>query len=252
MSPQTFLINLKRSTDRLAIIKGFLDRFGVDYERVEAVDAQTLSYDVYASVSAPNVEYPHHMKPGEIACFLSHRNCWQKLVESGQDWALILEDHCHFSSRAERYLKSTDWIPAECEIIQIHLSDNPFYSNRRINLEDGNALLNIVCSAARRSSAYFISRRAAQVALEESNKITCPLDNFIFGTSSAFSKKIVGWRLLGAIARRDVQTKTTILGRGSKNKGHNKERFYPQRILMKLRMKIQRLLLNKHFQFWLD
>ena len=252
MSHETYLINLKQSTDRLMTMQGFLSQFGVDYERVEAVDAKVLPDEIYATVTAPNIEYPHQLRPGEIACFLSHRKCWQKLIESDKDWGLILEDHCHFSPLAGRYLTSTEWIPAGCEIIQIHLSDKAFYSSQRIDLEDGNALLNVVSSPARRSSAYFISRYAAQIALEESKEIACPLDNFIFGCTSTFSQKVMGWRLLGAIARRDEKAQTTIHGRGSKNKGRNKARVHPKRILTKLKMKLNRIFLKKSYQLWLE
>ena len=102
------------------MLDGHLKCFGIQYERVPATDAQTLSEEIYKTVTAPNIEYPHHLRPGEIACFLSHRFCWQKLVNSNNDWALILEDHCEFSQLADRYLKSTDWIPCNCELIQLN------------------------------------------------------------------------------------------------------------------------------------
>ena len=251
MSLEAYLINLKQSTDRLMAMQGSLSQIGVNYERVEAIDIKTLPDNILAAVTAPNIEYPHRLRPGEIACFLSHRKCWQKLIDSGKDWALILEDHCQFSPLADRYLNSVNWIPSGCEIVQIHLSDKHFYSNKRIELADGNALLNVISSPARRSSAYFISRHAAQVALNNSKKISCPLDNFILGSGSTFSKEIEIWRLLGSVVRRNTQAKTTIHGRGSTNKVRNKERVHPKRIFKKLSTRLHRIFLKKNYQFWL-
>jgi GR25 family glycosyltransferase involved in LPS biosynthesis len=36
--------------------------------------------------------YPFPLSPGEIGCFLSHRRCWQKILDEGLDCALIAED----------------------------------------------------------------------------------------------------------------------------------------------------------------
>lgn len=250
MALQTYLINLKRSEDRLKVMDGFLKHFGIHYERVEAVDAQELPDNVYEVVTTPNIEYPHHLRSGEIACFLSHRSCWQKLVDSNSDWALIFEDHCDFSPLADQYLKSTDWIPQECELVQLIYSKSPVFSCRQINLQDGNVLAALSCSSPIGCSAYFISRSAAKHALKEAQKITCPVDNFLFGPWSSYSKKIQCWRLLGAVVKRNENTRTTISGRGTQNKIKNKERLHPARLIGKLGMTIHRAFLKKTYQYW--
>lgn len=252
MALQTYVINLKRSTNRLEVMDGFLNRFGIQYERVEATDALTMPESVYSVVTAPNIEYPHHLRPGEIAVFLSHRTCWQKLIDSDNDWALIFEDHCDFSPLANQYLKSTDWIPKECELVQLVYSKHPIYSNRKIELQGGNTLISVSCSSPIGCSAYFISRKAAKLALKESNTIDSPVDNFLFGPWSNYSSKIQCWRLLGAVVRRNMSTVTTISGRGAQNKVKNKERLHPKRLVRKLGIKIRRFFLNKHYQEWLQ
>lgn len=39
-----------------------------------------------------NPPYPFAMTPAEIGVFQSHRRCWQRIVDSGQDYGLIAED----------------------------------------------------------------------------------------------------------------------------------------------------------------
>lgn len=36
--------------------------------------------------------YPFALSAGEVGCFLSHRACWQRIVDEGHDFALIVED----------------------------------------------------------------------------------------------------------------------------------------------------------------
>ena len=252
MALQTYLINLKCSKERLEVMDNLLSRIDIQYERVDAVDAKTLSEDIYRHVTAPNIEYPHHLRLGEIACFMSHHACWQRLVDSDNDWALIFEDHCEFSPLADRYLKSTDWIPQECELVQLIYSKSPVYSSQQINLQDGNVLAALSYSSPIGCSAYFISRSAAKQALKEAQKITCPVDNFLFGPWSVYSRKVQCWRLLGAVVQRNMKTVTTISGRGSQNKIKNKERLHPKRLITKLGMKIHRIFLKKDYQYWLS
>lgn len=39
-----------------------------------------------------NPRYPFPMGPGEVGCFLSHRNCWQDIAEGPDPYVLVAED----------------------------------------------------------------------------------------------------------------------------------------------------------------
>lgn len=248
-SYEIYLINLDRSRDRLVRVDQDLKRLNINYNRISAVDARLLAPSVYERVTAPNPEYPHTLKAGEIACFLSHRLCWQRLVDSNKDWALILEDNCEFNSHSAKYLSSPEWIPQDCDLIQLTYSRQPTFSKRQILLPQGNFLLALEYTSPSGSSAYFISRKAAIVAIQQSQQINSPLDNFLFGSLSSYTKQIQPWRLSNAVAKRADIT-TTISGRGTRNKQNNKERFHPKRIAKKIYMKIRRLFLDKCQQVW--
>lgn len=246
---EVYLINLDRSRDRLARIDHDLKRLNIEYSRISAIDAKTLTTSVYERVTTPNFEYPHLLKAGEVACFLSHRNCWQRLVNSNKNWALILEDNCEFNSHSAEYMSSPEWIPHDCELIQLTFSGQPTFAKQQILLPQANTLLAMTHTSPSGSSAYFISRRAALVALQQSQKINSPVDNFLFSSLSEYTKQIQPWRLFKAVAKRADVT-TTISGRGTKNKLINKERFHPKRIAKKLCIKIQRIILKKKQQIW--
>lgn len=89
------LINLDRSSDRLARCAPLLDRLGVSWERVPGVEGKKLAAGELASLNphpAPHGEWFRPLTPGEIGCFLSHLRCWQIIEERNLDCALVLED----------------------------------------------------------------------------------------------------------------------------------------------------------------
>lgn len=95
MALRVFLINLDRSTDRLARCSLLLDRLGVEWERVPGVDGRQLPAEQLAALNphpAPNGEWFRPLTPGEIGCFLSHLRCWQLIQEQDLDCGLVLED----------------------------------------------------------------------------------------------------------------------------------------------------------------
>lgn len=242
---ETYLINLHRCPERLEKMKQALMGIDVKFERIEAVDSKKLSQLDLSNCKSPNFEYPYELKNGEVACFLSHRKCWEKLVNSKSSWGLILEDHCVLSPNARLYLQSTEWIPEECKLVQFVFSQKPVFFRKKITLPDGNSLLNAVYTSPIGTSGYFISRYAAEIAIEYSKKILSPIDNYLFGSWSRFSKQVPYWRLCGAIIKRDPSLPTTIEDRNYKYR-----KIYPTRCLIKANMNLQRCFLKKDFQFW--
>jgi GR25 family glycosyltransferase involved in LPS biosynthesis len=62
---------------------------------VEAVDGNALAEEERNKVYRHQLHTPHYpfgMNSGEIGCFLSHRNVWQRMVDANLDAALVLED----------------------------------------------------------------------------------------------------------------------------------------------------------------
>lgn len=95
MGLHVFLINLDRSTDRLARCAPLLDRLGVSWERVPGVEGKKLPPEQLAALNphpAPHGEWFRPLTPGEIGCFLSHLRCWQLIQERDLDCGVVLED----------------------------------------------------------------------------------------------------------------------------------------------------------------
>lgn len=246
---KVLLINLDRSTERLKQIKQQLDKLNISFERVVAVDANTLSELTFDFVKTPNYEYPYPLTKGEVACFLSHKKCWELIVSSNEDWTLVLEDNAFITPRLCDYIIDKEWIPTECELIQLTHTDLPTYTNKVLEIPN-NTLMKTVYSSPFGTSAYLISKKAASIALEHSKVLRSPVDNFLFSSWSSFSKSISFWRLKKPVIKRN-NINSTITGRNKSTKTFSLHRLSPKRILKKIQFKLQKKFLHKEKQRWI-
>lgn len=239
---KTYLINLDRSSDRLGVMIDRLKTIGIAFERVAGIDGIKLKPEDY-SVNAPNPLYPHPLTPGEIGCYLSHKKCWQQIVDSKEDWGLVLEDDCIFQSSASRYLTNLNWIPAGCKLIHFYYTaKRPAYTDKTISLEDGNTLFCARVSLPVGAYAYMMSREAALLALKLSETISEPVDNFLFGVFSPYPKLMPSWRLKGSVLVPCREIGTTIQGR--KNKKNSLYSIHPKRLFRKFKICVMRMKLS--------
>lgn len=249
---KVYLINMDRSADRLEIMQQRLSALGLEYERVSAVDGSKLSAEDKKSVASPNWRYPYSLTLGEIGCFLSHKKCWSNLVNSGDDWALVLEDDSVFHPKAKDYFQPTDWIPDGVELIQFSFTPDTTFSDKTITLPNGSHLVRVKHSSPCGTYAYLISRKAAKRALELADLVEGPIDNFMFGMFFDFPKEISNWRLQECVVRVIDDVAPTITGRGPTNKTNNLYKIHPLRIIEKIRIWCARVLMTKVTQRWLD
>lgn len=169
-----FVINLDRSENRLTHIAREFARVGAAFQRVAAVDGQTLK-------TFPR--HPEHMSAGEVACFLSHKKCWELVADGHDEYATIFEDDVYLCARAAPMLTQDGWVPRDADIVKIETflnktivgiiptkTENGFSVSRLYGDHPGTA-------------GYVISKRAAKRFLSETMEILCPVDGFFFGSS---------------------------------------------------------------------
>lgn len=93
MRISTLLINLDRATDRLQQMDEQLQRLGISYRRVAAVEGATLAepIDDYDKAGY-RIRIGKQTNKNEIGCYFSHINAMRALLDSDASHALILED----------------------------------------------------------------------------------------------------------------------------------------------------------------
>jgi GR25 family glycosyltransferase involved in LPS biosynthesis len=107
-TPEIYVINLDRSPQRWESIHANLNNLQLQHHRVSAVDANNISdKDILSCYNTRQNRgrYFAPLKKSEIACFLSHRLCWQKMVDENVQVAVILEDDVVFDENPIRVLE---------------------------------------------------------------------------------------------------------------------------------------------------
>ena len=168
-----FLINLDRSPGRLAAMIAQFDALGLQAERLPAVEGNSidLSSDAFSG-----------LRPGEIGCFLSHREAWRRLAESGEELALVLEDDVRLSQNLPVALQAAGKVDKGSRILKLDTSARSVALD--VNMLAAGQRLSFarLCSEHTGTAGYIISAEAAGELLERSTSFSEPVDLFMFGT----------------------------------------------------------------------
>jgi len=95
MNTKALIIHLKRATDRRPQVDRLKKQCPLPAEVIDAVDGEILDAETVRSTYHRSIHEPHYpfeLRTAETACFLSHRKCWQTILDQNLDAALILED----------------------------------------------------------------------------------------------------------------------------------------------------------------
>ena len=257
-----YFINLDHSLGRrhfmeeqLNRLQGMMPEGKMAFIRVSAVDAEKLDEETinahyeknHYSFNArffPNVLSGGGMSQGEIACFLSHRKCWEQIVQSEDEYAVVLEDDVIFSEKAGKFLCGTSWIPKDADIVKLEVLTRKIVTG--ISPEavvDGKEVLRLYSSSLG-TAAYIISRNAAQRFLQMSEKFFVPVDHFMFSTLFPYFNEFCCYQVVPAICIQD----TELRGKNSVYKStiHAKKEKFARRMrrLMGLGTKTKRELIR--------
>jgi glycosyl transferase family 25 len=92
---KTYLINLDRNPERLAFMRGQLERLGIPFERFPAVYGKELAPEARArgfSRVRSFIASKKRLSDAEIGVAMSHVGCYRRMVEAEEPYALVLED----------------------------------------------------------------------------------------------------------------------------------------------------------------
>ena len=162
----TFVINLNRDVSRWQSISVALRNFGVSYERISAIDAQTRMNLVRRMVRREFkfLSGDRILTNGEICCLLSHVIALKRIVRRNMPMAAILEDDVAFHDQfplffrkdLPRFLSNSDIVKFE----GIHYSHT---SKSGIAIATGEtARLIIPLKPTLGSAAYAVTRNGAR------------------------------------------------------------------------------------------
>lgn len=176
-TPKTtfLLINMDRSLDRLENCQSLLNQYGVVYRRISAVDGREISPQELDVILAPEFSgYYKVLTAGELGCYLSHRKCWQYLLDNNLDYAVVLEDDFTLSGDISAIGSYIEAIvrPWDC----IKLMEYPQRSKSLMSVPCLDKHLIRYDKIPSGTLAYVISKDGAQKMLRHSQKISRPVD----------------------------------------------------------------------------
>mgnify|MGYP000111736784 FL=1 len=118
-----FVVNLDKSTERLAEMSKRLERLDLPFTRVSAVYGASLTDDElnrhYNSALNKRV-YRRPLAAAEIGCYLSHRNIWQTIVDDNLSMALILEDDAELGAQLPAALSAIENLGRPWDVIKLY------------------------------------------------------------------------------------------------------------------------------------
>jgi glycosyl transferase family 25 len=169
------LINLARSTDRLAACASQLDSYSLPFDRIEAVNGDTLDvYTINELYNFGDSSYHKHMTRGELGCYLSHARAWQAIVDEQLDYAVILEDDILLQDDIQQGLEAIKYIQQPWDVIK--LAEAPARRKAVHQIPAGDFSLITYNKVPSRTCAQVVSLSGARKLLATSININRPID----------------------------------------------------------------------------
>ncbi len=177
-----YVINLKGSEQRLARASQQLSAQRLSFERIDAVNGRLLNTEQKHAVVDPQANRQKFYRPlsdGEIGCYLSHKKCWQRLLDSHCDYAVILEDDFTATGNLKNCVEVAMKSKLPLDIVKLCN-----YQGRERPVKYQHALSNkhtLVVHDKPLSGccAYIITRAGAKRMLAHAQKIYRPVDTDI-------------------------------------------------------------------------
>lgn len=175
-----YLINLARADYRRRFALKQLTELGAVPAMVDAVDGRLLDLDELIRQGVYNPEksseaFSRQLSMPEIGCSLSHYNVYRRIVERGDQAALILEDDALFlDGFAEKLLSAVAELPTDWGVLNLNCPCTRYEQvGKSIVKYNGVGSLPVACSA------YLVSQRGARLLVDNALPIRYPADSLV-------------------------------------------------------------------------
>jgi glycosyl transferase family 25 len=160
-----------------------LEGADVDFEFVEAVDGRNVEIDDQTLLAADHLQAGRFW-PNMVACALSHRKVYRRVLEDGNDAAIVLEDDvtlCESFASVARGVREL-LAGAEVALLHYHCADVCAVSTKGATPMAGGRWLSYFVDLRRVGSAgaYVITAEACERMLELLKPVRVAADNWGF------------------------------------------------------------------------
>lgn len=165
-----FVLSLVGDEARRAPLLRSLEALGINHELVLGIDGRRgipVEYEKMVDRAEARRRHGRNLTDGEIACALSHRAIYEKIVCSGVPGAIILEDDSIVNARLLDFLNSRIYERAELVMLD--------HSHARVHRSGKSVMQGVSIMRLRliahRTNAYSVSTSAAKWLLRESTPL---------------------------------------------------------------------------------
>lgn len=175
---KTFVISLKRSTDRRTRITKTLGDANIEFEFFDAIDASTPNFK-YSERRAPKrtrLRFGYQLIESELACFASHFSLWEKCVALNEP-ILVFEDNCDLSPLFSENQALFEQLVNKYHFVKLF----SMFKKKYTPIEKVNSTSEIVYYHERTCGiqSYLISPYAAKQFIDNASKFIDPVDNYM-------------------------------------------------------------------------
>lgn len=186
-----FIINLEQDIEKKEKITKLCDSLGIDYEVIKAIYGKALSEEEIKENTYPKEEqlkrFKRELSLGEIGCAMSHRYCYQRIIDDNLEDAIILEDDAIFNEELLEFLKYKDEFPRDLELLLIGhymqvYNDDGFriesQHSLRFNKNIAKWKIKRLVSGGNGTHGYYLTKNGAVKLLDKMQKIYIPSDHY--------------------------------------------------------------------------
>lgn len=184
-----YVINMDKDKERLEVLKDSLAKLKckdkLKIVRIPAVDGKKIDINKFdislrarSIFDEPRTSHESIDCLGHIGCYLSHVNCWERVVRDDDDYALICEDDAKFTTEFcshgldlwnSLYLKHKNKpLVLMCNYVDVFYK--PTYEKKDIMKANGRFF---------GTGAYFLNKQAADVLLKYCFPIEVQVDSYM-------------------------------------------------------------------------
>jgi glycosyl transferase family 25 len=185
--PPIWIISLPRSVERRAIMADHMNSLGFPYEFVDAVDGSKLSAEELAALYSREEAFRLLDRPlthGEIGCALSHLELCRRLIDSGLEEAIVLEDDARLEPALREVMERRHLLPEGWDLIHLHIG-NPaalplvsIWGKRSLGGSHKSVRFTTPVDG---SYAYLLRRSGAEKILKQGYPVRLPADHYTGG-----------------------------------------------------------------------
>jgi len=142
-----------------------------------------------AAVDGANIPGTELLSGPAIGCSMSHVKAWEMLIDSGDEFACILEDDVILSINFHAMISDEGWLPADFDVVKFESMNRNVEIGERRDIPHGHGIARL-CSPHMGSGGYIISSDAAKRLMARALSLSDTIDGVLFGKQTVAFMRI--------------------------------------------------------------